>query len=107
MTIDRIARGHHVPAAGQKPRARNHARVNGLLQRDIDIVHRARTRRAGVAAAQQQLGVLGRNERQIGRRIFHVNIVHVADIGVGDMIVALDHARHEGFPTQIIHHIFG
>src|SRR5262245_50978405 len=39
--------------------------------------------------------------------MFHVDVVHVGNIVISDMIVAHDHSRHERRPTPIVHCVLG
>ena len=102
MAIDRVTSRDYVTARRHEAWAGNQPRVDGLLERDIDIVQGAGPDRAGETAAQQQLGVFGRNQRQMGRVVLHINVVQIADIGVGDVVVALDHARHQRLAVQVV-----
>ena len=57
--------------------------------------------------SQQQLGVLGGDQGEHRRRILHVDIFEPFGVGVGDVIVALDHPGHQRAAGEIVDHVVG
>ena len=92
VPVGHAAGGADVPARGEEARARVEALREGLLQRGVDAVHRARRARRRVAAVQRELAVLGGAKRgQLGRTV-EVEIGDDLDVVVRKMDMRLDEA---------------
>ena len=107
MEIDGVAGGYDVAAAGNEARSRNHPLVDRALERHVNVVEGAGADRTGETGAQERFGVLRRDQRQHRGRMLHVELEHIADIVVGDVVVALHHPRHQRAPGEVVDDILG
>src|SRR5215469_93004 len=71
-------------------------------------MQRARSHSAGETGSKQHFSIFGRDQRQHRWRMFEVDIEQAtAEVVISDMVMALDHTRHQRTAVKVEDHIIG